>query len=106
MSRLSRTVAVEAGSRKSASGSYASLPDDTVPETEWQKSSGLTKRCANVPEIQGIPIPRMPCVRLDTMLFTLLAVGLSLVPFVKPPGCKVAEAVNCICCAVFWVLSW
>ena len=67
----------------SGEASYAVLPEGTVADTEWQKSSGLTKRCSNVPEAQGIPVPHMPCIRVDSLFFTVLSIGLLTVPFMQ-----------------------
>ena len=57
-------------------GSYHSVHEDP----EWQKSSGLTKECHDVPELQGIPIPKQPLVRCDRLLQTLIAALLVVSP--------------------------
>ena len=59
----------------------AAIVDGTHADPEWQKSSGLTKRCPAVPEIHGIPCPKEPRIKWDGLGFTLLAIGLITLPF-------------------------
>lgn len=51
-------------------------------DREWQKSSGLTRECRDVPEVQGIPIPKQPRVRWDRLLQTLMAFLLVISPLI------------------------
>eukprot|EP00438_Fugacium_kawagutii_P006751 Skav206596 [mRNA] locus=scaffold4512:70876:83358:+ [translate_table: standard] len=62
---------------------------ERVSDSESKKgSSGLAKECKDVPEVQGIPIPKQRWFRCDRLVHTLLACLLICSPWIRRQGLK------------------